>query len=400
MGRLPLEGVRIVDLTWAGAGPFSVLLLGFLGAEVIKVESAQRMDVSRGGFIKRAPRLVSPNYTDLNLNKRSLTVNLTLPGGVALLQELASVSDVVASSYRPGVMERLGLDYASMRRHRPDLIMVAVSSSGQTGPEAQFAGLASIFSVLGGLGYLTGYTDAGPAALSDSVDLRVGNATAFAVLAGLWRRRETGKGGFIDLAARETVATYLGEELMDYCLNGRVAERAGDDHPLMAPHGAYRCAGQDEWVSIAVADDQEFASLCQVMGERELAGDPRFAKTDVRRSNRGTLDEIVGRWTATLTPQEVTRRLQEAGVAAMPSYNAVGLAEDPHLEARDAFLAVEQPDLGPIRILGPAWRMSGSSETPRRPAPLLGEDNRYVLGELLGYAEGRISALEDDGVLR
>ena len=398
-GRLPLDGIRIIDLTWAGAGPFGMLLLGYLGAEIIKVESRQRMDVSRGGFIKRADRLVSPNYADLNLNKRSFTLDLSKSTGVGLLREIAAVSDVIASSYRPGVMERLGLDYDSLRCSRPDIIMAAVSSSGQTGPEAQFAGFASIFSVLGGIGYLTGYPDAGPAALSDSTDLRVGNALAFGVLAALWRRRETGQGGVVDLAARETVATYMGEQLMDYQMNGRLGERFGNRHPKIAPHGVYRCSGDDRWISIAVASDNEFGGLCGAIGQPDLAADTRFAANEARLEHREALDVIIAAWTAERSAGEAMRALQAAGVAAFPSYNAVGLSDDEHLSARGAFLPIDQPGLGMLPVLRPAWRSVGAPEVPHRPAPLLAEDNGWVLGDVLGLSPDRVRALEEEGAL-
>ena len=290
---LPLRGVRVVDLTWAGAGPYASLQLGWLGAEVIKVEWPARPDVSRAGFYRRRASAVSPQFNDLNLNKLSLAADLAASDGAALLRRLVSVSDVLTASYRPGVLERLGFDYESLCRVRPDIIVATVSSAGQTGPESRYAGFASIFSVQGGLGTLTGYPDSAPAALGDSVDLRVGAALVFGVLAALYERRKTGRGRLVDVSAREVVSNALGAQVADFSMNGHVTERSANRLDDALVHELYRCAGDDAWVSIAVFEDADFAALCGAIGRADLLGSPPGAEIDAAIS-AWTADESAG----------------------------------------------------------------------------------------------------------
>ena len=369
---LPLRGVRVVDLTWAGAGPYASLQLGWLGAEVIKVEWPARPDVSRHGFYRRTTSPVSSQFNDLNLNKLSLAADLGAEDGAALLRRLVSVSDVLTASYRPGVLERMGFDYASLRRVRPDIIVGTVSSAGQTGPESRYAGFASIFSVQGGLGTLTGYPDAAPAALGDSIDLRVGAALAFGILAALYDRRQTGRGRLVDISAREVVSNSLGAQIADFSMNGRVAERSGNRLDGALVHDLYRCAGDDAWVSIAAIDETDFAALCHAIDRPDLLGKPTDA------------DAAIETWAATRSPEEATRLLQEAGVTAMPYRSARHIAADPHLHARGAFVNVPQEDLGEQAVMRPPWRFEGAPLPPLAPAVPLGHHNDVIIEDLLG----------------
>ena len=370
---LPLRGVRVVDLTWAGAGPYASLQLGWLGAEVIKVEWPARPDVSRHGFYRRTTSPVSSQFNDLNLNKLSLAADLSASDGADLLRRLVSVSDVLTASYRPGVLERMGFDYASLRRVRPDIIVGTVSSAGQTGPESRYAGFASIFSVQGGLGTLTGYPDAAPAALGDSIDLRVGAALAFGILAALYDRRQTGRGRLVDISAREVVSNSLGAQVADFSMNERVAERSANRLDGARVHDLYRCAGDDAWVSIAVFDQADFTALFGAIGRDDLRG--------------GTTEEIdaaIESWTTARPPEEAARLLQEAGVAAMPYCSARHVADDPHLAARGAFVNVPHDDLGEQAVMRPPWRFEGAPLPPLAPAVPLGHHNDVIIENLLG----------------
>ncbi len=369
---LPLRGVRVVDLTWAGAGPYASLQLGWLGAEVIKVEWPARPDVSRHGFYRRTTSPVSSQFNDLNLNKLSLAADLGAGDGAALLRRLVSISDVLTASYRPGVLERMGFDYASLRRVRPDIIVGTVSSAGQTGPESRYAGFASIFSVQGGLGTLSGYPDAAPAALGDSIDLRVGAALAFGILAALYDRRQTGRGRLVDISAREVVSNSLGRQIADFSMNGRVAERSGNRLDGALVHDLYRCAGDDVWVSIAAFDETDFAALCNAIGRPDLISKPTDA------------DAAIGAWTSPKPPEEAARLLQDAGVAAMPYRSARHVAVDPHLHARDVFVNVPQEDLGEQAVMRPPWRFEGAPLPPLAPAVPLGHHNDFIIEDLLG----------------
>ena len=371
---LPLRGVRVVDLTWAGAGPYASLQLGWLGAEVIKVEWPARPDVSRHGFYRRTTSPVSSQFNDLNLNKLSFAADLGARDGAALLRRLVSVSDVLTASYRPGVLERMGFDYGSLRRVRPDIIVGTVSSAGQTGPESRYAGFASIFSVQGGLGTLTGYPDAAPAALGDSIDLRVGAALAFGILAALYDRRRTGRGRLVDISAREVVSNSLGAQIADFSMNGRVAERSGNRLDGALVHDLYRCAGDDAWVSIAAFEEADFAALCAAIGRPDLIGQPTDA----------AVDAAIQAWAAARSPEDAASLLQETGVAAMPYRSARHVAADPHLTARDVFVNVPQEDLGEQAVMRPPWRFEGAPLPPLAPAVPLGHHNDVIIEDLLG----------------
>ncbi len=380
---LPLQGIRVIDLTWAGAGPYASLQLGWLGAQVIKVEWGDRPDVSRSGFYRRRTSPVSPQFNDLNLNKLSLATDLRSSSGIELMHRLLGISDVLMASYRPGVLQRLGLDYESLCKFVPDIVVATVSSAGQDGPESTHAGFASIFSVQGGLGTLTGYPDMAPVALGDSIDLRVGNAVAFGVLAALYHRRQTGQGRLVDVSAREVVSNALGFEITDFSMNGRLARRSSNQLRGTVVHDLYRCAGDDEWVSIVASTDEDFGSLCGVIGRPGMFVDPELKAAQSRAGHRVEIDAAVEAWTLTKTVEEATDELQQAGISAMPYRSAGDIANDEHLRSRGFFVDVPQEDLGLQSVMQPAWRL-GKEAFPFEPGAPLGIHNRYIFEELLG----------------
>ena len=252
-----------------------------------------------------------------------------------------------------------------------------MSSAGQTGPESRYAGFASIFSVQGGLGTLTGYPDAAPAALGDSIDLRVGAALAFGILAALYDRRQTGRGRLVDISAREVVSNSLGAQIADFSMNGRVAERSGNRLDGALVHDLYRCAGDDAWVSIAIFEEADLAALCEVIGRPDLSGSPDNAEVDA----------AIEAWAAARAPEDAARVLQESGVAAMPYRSARHVAADPHLAARGTFVNVPQEDLGEQPVMRPPWRFEGASLPPLAPAVPLGHHNGFIIEHLLGEGE-------------
>ena len=394
----PLAGIRIADFTVHNAGPFATHLLSQLGAEVIKVESADRPDI----FRKPHPvygRMGPATFDQVASTKLSVRINLKKPAGVELAKRLVAVSDVAAESFRPGVVGRLGLGYEALRQVKRDIIMLAVSSSGQSGPDSHFAGYAPLFGAWGGLGALTGYTDGPPVEMRHVMDHTVGMNAAVAVLAALQRRRATGEGGLVDVAAREVASSLLGEALL-LAAAGAELGRTGNEHARMAPHGVYPSEGDDRWISIAVSSDHEWRALAEVVGAAELSSDPRFATAEARRANRAELDPIVARWTATLPAQAAAEKLQAAGVAAHASWTTPEIAADPHLRARRAVVDVQEPD-GKIRAaIGVPMRLSKGQEIGiDRGTPKLGEHEDYVYGDLLGMSRAERQALQDDGVI-
>lgn len=398
----PLAGVRVVDMTWAWAGPHGTQLLAWLGAEVIKVESHSRLDHSRmrslmGGAMAGGPDH-SPIFNDLNSNKLSITLDLRRDEARALLHRLVAVSDVLAQNMRPGVMERLGLGYDELSRVKPELVMLSQSAVGSTGPERNYAGYAPTFSALAGIADLTGYPDEPPMPLSGSVDLRVGTAGALAVLAALYERRRTGRGRHIDLSSTEVMSAMIGEAFLELSMSGRSPQRAGNRHDVMAPHGCYACAGPDEWVSIAVGGEREWAALVRVLADPELA-DARFAGPTERWRNQDALDAIVARWTRARSVDAAVDALQRAGVPATRVHSEESVGLDPHLLARDFFPELEHPVVGKRRVVGTPWRFDSADVGIRTPAPLIGQHNDAVLGGILGLSEAEIARLVADGVV-
>lgn len=397
MRGFALEGVRVADFCWLWAGAYATGLLAFLGAEVIKIESMARLDPSRhmtltiGQAFEGADH--SPVFNSINLNKLSVRLNLKRPEAVALAKRIVQVSDVVSENMRPGVMERLGLGYEVLRKVRPDVVMLSSSAFGSEGPLRRYGGYAPSFTCYSGLAHLTGYADAPPNPMTGSTDLMSATTSAFAIVAALNHRQQTGRGQHIDLSSVESLAVFTGDALMDYAMNGRVQARNGNHDRIMAPHNCYRCKGDDKWVSIAIATDEEWQAFCAAAGHPEWADDERFADAYCRHQNEAELDQLVSTWTIGHTHYEVTQILQRAGVPAMPSFSNEEIFNDPHFRARGLATEVDHPAMGKQVVLGPPWRFSETPARVERSAPTIGEHNEYVFGELLGISGREIQRL-------
>ena len=409
----PLRNVRVVDLGSAWAGPMAGHLLADMGAEVIKIESRARMDGMRlgrpmvgedlaGGDRGLWPEL-QPVFHGLNRNKLSVTLNLRTEAGRAILQRLASVSDVVLANFSPGVLERLGMDYASLRTVKRDIIVASMPAFGDSGPLRDMVAYAPIIQAMSGMMSLVGYApDEGEplvgelqAAWSDTV---AALCAALGVVAALRHRNRTGQGQYVEAAHLEGTAALLGVPMLDYQMTGRIPVPPGNDDPDFAPHNNYPCAGDDTWVAIVVSTDQEWQALAGTMDSDRtdrvrLATDARFVDKSSRWSNRRELDEVIAEWTRGLSPQQVTERLQTAGVAAMPVMNIADQFADPHLNARETYVEIDHPHAGAEMVYGVPWRFSETPGAVRTPAPLLGQHNEYVLRELLGIDGSRIDDL-------
>ena len=406
-GRLPLEGVRVLDFSWVWAGPYACMLLADLGAEVIKIEGHRRSDLTRRAFPwplpEPAPLRLPPSqgmsYNSVNMNKKSLTLDLGRERGMALALKLAAKSDVVLDNMRPGVMAKMGLGYEALKAVRPDIVVLASSSRGLSGPETDYLGFATIHQAVGGLGYLTGYPDDHPSTGSPGdADIMNAMVAAFAVVAALHHRRRTGQGQFIDYSQCEGVSSLLGEYLLSFEMTGRIPERTGNTHPRYAPHAVYRCWGVDRWLALEVHSDREFTALARVVGRPELAQDPRFFTMEARKKNEAELDRILGDWIRQRDRDWMVGEFVRAGLMAAPSREAGDIYADRHLRARGSIVGVEHPELGLLELIGPLWRMS-ACQTPRHHAPLLGQHNRYVLGEILGLSGEEIARLADEDII-
>ena len=389
-----LEGVKVLDFTWAAAGPYGVCLLALLGAEVIKVESTKRLDFARRGFLADYGGIdLSPNFNEINLAKRSFQVDLTRPEGRALVGRLATEwADVVVDNFRPGVMARFGLDAETLLARRSDLIVASSSANGTSGPDAMAAGLATIFGATGGLCEQTGYPDGPPVSIGESTDYRSANALALGILAALLHRARTGEGQHVDIASREVVAASSPDALLARQLGVPWEIRVGNGHREWAPHDVYPAAGDDEWVAVAVADASEWSALCAVLGRPEWV--QAHSSAEERRSARAAIDAAIADWTRQRSPREAFEALQAAGVPAMAVMSNEALAGDPHLAARGVFVDIEHPAMGRTRVMRAPWLFSDLDCSPR-PGPLMGQDNAHVLENLLGLSPDERAKLED-----
>ncbi len=411
----PLGGIRVADFTWVWAGPFCTLQLAYLGAEVIRVESAHRVCITRrlppwAGGEEGVNR--SGYFNQYNEGKRSVQINLGHPEGVELAKKLVAISDVVAENFAAGVLDRLGLGYEVLREVKRDIVMISMSGYGGTGPERDYVSYGPIQVPLAGLSTLTGYTGLNrPMHVGISYgDPNAGLHGAFALLAALWHRENTGEGQHIDLSQWESLIAVIGDAVVGYSMNGRQPEQIGNRHPRMAPHGIFRCApaaknlpegllAEDRWVSIVCASDEEWLRLCDVMGRQDLVGDPRFDALASRKANEDLLERVVEEWTSGLDALEVAERLQRVGVAAFPSVANFELAQDPQLLHRGFFVSAKHSEIGVYRHTGIPWEMSRTPCKVSRSAPTLGEDNEYVFGELLGMSQSAIEGLIERGVI-
>ncbi len=403
MARRPLEGIRVADFTWVWAGPFCTLQLAHLGAEVIRIETATRPCITRllPPWPDNQPGLNRSGYfNQYNQGKRSLTVNLKEPEALEIAKRLVTKSDIVTENFAGGVMDRLGLGYDVLKQIKPDLIMIALSGYGASGPEKEYISYGPAQVPMSGISSLTGYKGWRPMHVGISYgDPNGGLHGAFAVMCALMYRARTGKGQYIDLSQWETSTAMVAEGLLDYSMNGTQPERDGNRDPHLAPHGVFRCAGQDQWVSLAVRNDDEWRRLCTVIAQPALASAPRFATLKERKQHEDALEEIITAWTLTRSPQEATEQLQAAGIPSAPAMSNKDLSTDPHLNSRPIFVSLNHPEVGKKQHVGIPWQLSKTPLAVRHPAPTLGQDTEYVLREILGYSEAEVTTLREQQVL-
>jgi len=393
MSQAPLAGIRIADFTIHAAGPFGTHVLSQLGAECIKIESKTRPDAFRKPHAVYG-RMTAATFDQVSANKLSVRLNLKKPEAVDLAKRLVAVSDVAAESFRPGVMKRLGLDFEQLRQVKPDLVMLSLSSSGQEGPDAHFAGYAPLFGAWGGLGWMTGYPDGPPVEMRHVMDHSAGFHAALALVAALHQRRRTGQAQHIDLAAREVASAMVGDALVQASL-GIEPARPGNGDLAMVPHGVYATVQHDRWLTIAVRNDSEWFALLGALGQDAVGSDPRFATAAARRRHRDELDVLLAQWLAHCDAGATADRLQQVGVCAHVSWNMQDIADDPHLLARGTLTEVHDPSVPGRLAVGAPARFSKSSDVGiHRATPELGQDEDYVYGQLLGLSNAQRSDLE------
>jgi benzylsuccinate CoA-transferase BbsF subunit len=405
--RLPLAGVRVVEMGQLIAIPYATKLLADMGAEVVRIESCSRLEGYRatsffendptGEFWNRAA-----NFYEQNRNKLGVTLDLADPEGLSLLKELIAVSDVFAENFTPRVVRKFGLEYDDVRQIRPDIVMVSSTGYGHTGPWAELGAIGYATEAASGLAHVTGYLD-GPPVMPEIpyADFTAAEHTVFAIMAALVHRARTGSGQFIDVSQTETLSSTIPETLMDYTVNGRTQPRMGNQDPAMAPHGCYPCLGDDRWIAIAVGSDQEWTALCDVLGGPTWTADSRFASAGARHQHREELDRLLAEYTRPWDQHELMHALQGRGVPAGAVLDGKQLLFDPHLEARGFYETVahhESTGMPPLPYPSTPWRVSETTP-PMRAAPLMGEHNGPVISDLLGRSEEDLEELERKGVI-
>ncbi|MGH2586728.1 MAG: CaiB/BaiF CoA transferase family protein, partial [Dehalococcoidia bacterium] len=367
----PLEGVRVCDFTWVWAGPFCTMQLAHLGADVIKIESSRRLDTVRS-FVPAddQPGINRAGYfNQYNQGKRSIALDLGTEEGRAIAFKLATTSDIVTENFSAGVMQRMGLGYERLRAVKSEIIMISLSGYGASGPLSPYISYGPAQVPMSGLASLTGYLGGPPNEVGVSYgDPNGGIHGAVAILAALWHRQRTGEGQYIDQSQWESAIAVLPEGIMAQVMNGTQPERMGNRCLTMAPHGTFRTAGEDAWLSIACDADEEFAALCGVMERPDLATDPRFATAIARKANEDALEAEVTAWTSGHDRWEVTQLLQAAGVAAFPSMTSADLVNDPHLRERGIFVELEHPEVGVRTHVGIPWKLSATPCAVEHPA--------------------------------
>lgn len=394
----PLSGVRIADFTIHAAGPFGTHLLSQLGAECIKIESRTRPDAFRKPHAVYG-RMSAATFDQVSSNKLSVRLNLKEPEAVALAKRLVAVSDVAAESFRPGVMKRIGLDFEALKAARPDIVLLSLSASGQSGPDSHFAGYAPLFGAWGGLGWMSGYADGPPLEMRHVMDHSAGLHAALAVVAALHQRRRTGRAQHVDLAAREVASAMIGDVLVQAAA-GITPQRMGNADLAMAPHGVYPTATPDRWLTLAVRHDRDWQALLSALAPEGARPDARYATAAQRLQHRDDVDALVARWLSAAPADALAARLQQAGVPAHVSWNMQDIADDPHLRERGAVTQVQAPGIPERAAVSVPARFSVTSDVGvRRLTPALGEDEDYVFGELLGLGREERADLETRGII-
>lgn len=405
MSQLPLAGVRVVDFAQVFAGPACTRILADLGADVIRFEAPGRMDVTRNLIITDNDGidhhwLRASYFVIRNANKRAMLVDLGKAEALEAVKKLAASADIVTESFTPRVMANFGLDYASLKKLNPNVIMCSLSGYGQTGPMRDNTAYGMGLEPGSGVSSITGYADGPPLRSGLSfTDPYSGFVGAGAILTALHYRRRTGKGQYIDLSEQEAAIPIVGAALLEYQMTGRLPERTGNRSPWAAPQGCYRCAGDDRWAVISVSNDDEFGRLADAVGHPEWRDDARFATVLARHEHHDALDEAITAWTSTRDHYDVMHTLQKARVKAAAVLDGKEILFDPHFKARGQFDVLDQPALGkrpiPRHVAAKFTRFEAKARTH---APTLGEHNEEVLKEL-GYTDEQIAAMAEAGAI-
>ncbi|WP_206811752.1 CaiB/BaiF CoA transferase family protein [Paradesulfitobacterium ferrireducens] len=404
LSKRPLEGIRVCDFSWVGAGPYTTRLLAEYGAEVIRLETKTRPEILRltGPYKDGIPGIErSGYYSNRNPNKKSIDINMKHPKARNLVIKLIKVSDIVINNFTLGTMEKWNLGYEDVKKIKPDIIYVTMPTQGSTGPHRDFMGFGATMSALVGINYLTGFPDKEPFGTGTNYPDHVPNPahTAFAITAALWYRRKTGQGQLIEVAQTETALAVLPTATMTYAANGTILERMGTRDLNAAPHGVYATQGRSRWIAIAVFNDDEWERLKNVMGNPTWADSEMYITLAGRLANQDELDRMMEAWTQQHEAYQLMELLVKAGVRAGVVQNSKDLLEDPHLHERGYWIYLNHPMMRRHVYNNSPVRLTRTPAQISAPAPLLGEHTDEVLREILGFKEQEIIGLREEKVI-
>lgn len=392
-----LDGVVVLDLTRVLAGPYTGMLMADMGATVIKVENPNGGDDTRkmGPFINEN----SVYYANFNRSKIGCTLNLKDPEAKEIFKEMVKKADVVIENYRPGTMEKLGLGYETLKAVNPSIIYGAVSGFGHTGPLSKRAGYDIVGQAMGGLMSTTGWPDSAPTRSGTPLgDVLGGLNLTIGVLAALVNRQKTGLGEKVDVALVDSVVSAMENITMIYQATGRVPQRIGNRYESTYPYDAF--PAKDGNVIIAAGNNKLFSILCDVMEMPELKTDDRFLEVRDRVANHEEMHKIICKWSQKYTIEEIDTRLNSAGCPASAVNTIDRMVVDPQIAgARDMFPEIDQAGIGKLRVTATAQKLTRTKSVPRKAAPLLGEDNEKVYGEMLGFDTDKLIQLKEKGII-
>ncbi len=400
---LPLEGLKVLELTRVIVGPGVARFLGSGGATVVHVESQKRLDFMRTSYPYKddKPGIDRAAYFHrYNSDKYGISLDLSKAKGLELMKKLVTWADVFIESNVPGMIDKFGLDYGNVRKINPEIVMLSTNQMGREGPLAHYKGFGVQTAAMAGFHQITGYGDNSPmgpfGAYTDMVSIQW---LLTALLAALDYRRRTGKGQYIDHSQLEAGVHFLAPAVLQYTANGEKTVQSINRESFAAPHGCYRCKGKDRWCTIAVYTDDEWQAFCLVLGSPPWTQENDFTTLICRKANEDRLDALVEKWTLQYTPEEVTEILQKAGIAAGVVASGEDLCNNPQLVVRGFYKMLNHTEIGPVPFSNPPFKLSETSVEVRTAAPCFGEHTEYICREILGLSDDEFIDLLQSGAL-
>jgi benzylsuccinate CoA-transferase BbsF subunit len=397
------SGLKILSFSWAVVGPLTMKFFADHGATVIRIETSHRPCTMRSSapYKDNKPGLNRGGYfTYYNANILSFAINMNHPKAAGVARKLVEWCDVFMENYTPGVIEKWGLDYESLKKIKPDIIMLRQSGYGSSGLYKNLPAFGMVLVPIAGLPNFIGWPGKEPlpvgvSAYTDCISPRFASA---ALIAALDHRNKTGKGQLIDVSQFEAAISFILPGLLEYIASGKEPERIGNASPYAAPHGVYPCKGDDRWCTIAVSTDEEWEIFCREIGKPEYIKDLRFNSLENRKKNETELNRLVGEWTINFTPEEIMTRLQKAGVPAGVVENTADAFNDPQLRKRNIYWPMQHPEMGEFTHLGQSFQLSKTPAKAYSPSPLLGEHTEQICTEMLGMSDEEFVGLMQEGV--